>query len=266
MLGDFASRIAGSADLYAGAGKGPERSINYVTAHDGFTMNDLVSYDRKHNEANGEGNRDGTDTNYSENYGVEGETDDPEIQAVRRRQVKNFLVTLFVSRGVPMLLGGDEFRRTQEGNNNAYCQDNEISWYDWTKLDGNEEIHRFTRVMIAFRQAHPVLRKAAFYTDDDIRWYSSGGGVPPWGDPGEKCLACTILGETKADLHLMFNASTEKVKVVLPDPPNGGRWHVAADTSAPRPDDLYASGTEKELDNQTAYERGPRSSASLVAL
>ena len=145
MVGDFASRIAGSADLYEGSGKGPERSINYVTAHDGFTMNDLVSYDRKHNKANGEDNRDGTDTNYSENYGVEGETDDSEIQAIRRRQIKNFLLTLFVSRRVPMLLGGDEFRRTQKGNNNAYCQDNEISWYDWAKLELNEGIHRFTR-------------------------------------------------------------------------------------------------------------------------
>ena len=132
MVGLLASRICGSADLYQASGKGPESSINIVTCHDGFTLNDLVSYRHKHNEANGEDNRDGIDENYSENYGIEGQTDDPQIEATRKRQIKNLILTLFVSRGVPMLLGGDEFRRTQRGNNNAYCQDNEISWYDWT--------------------------------------------------------------------------------------------------------------------------------------
>lgn len=265
MLGDFASRIAGSADLYEGSGKGPESSINYVTAHDGFTMNDLVSYTRKHNETNGEGNQDGTDANYSANYGAEGEIDDPEVRAVRKRQVKNFLLTLFISRGVPMLLGGDEFRRTQNGNNNAYCQDNEISWYDWAKLDRNEDIHRFTREMIAFRLAHPVLQKAAFYTNDDVQWYTPEGGSPHWDDPREKRLACLILGE-EVDLCLLFNASEEQVGFALPDPPNDGRWHVVADTSAPTPDDFNESGKEKELDNQAAHELGSRSSAILVAL
>jgi glycogen operon protein len=140
MVGWFANRISGSADIYQRSGKGPESSINFVTCHDGFTVNDLVSYARKHNEANGENNRDGADENYSCSYGVEGETDDPEIEAVRKRQIKNLLLTLFISRGVPMLLGGDEFRRTQRGNNNAYCQDNEISWLDWTFLEHHQEI------------------------------------------------------------------------------------------------------------------------------
>jgi isoamylase len=159
MLGSFVSRICGSADIYAKSGKGPESSINFVTCHDGFTLNDLVSYDDKHNEANGERNRDGTNANFSSNYDVEGETEDLQIASTRKRQIKNFLLTLFISRGVPMLLGGDEFRRTQKGNNNAYCQDNITSWYDWSCLERNREIFRFTRWMIAFRRAHPILCK-----------------------------------------------------------------------------------------------------------
>jgi isoamylase len=140
MLGLFASRICGSADIYTKSGKGPEGSINFVTCHDGFTLNDLVSYRYKHNEANGENNHDGTDANFSENYGSEGETTDAGIESLRKRQIKNFLLTLLISRGVPMLLGGDEFRRTQGGNNNAYCQDNETSWIDWSCLEQHQEI------------------------------------------------------------------------------------------------------------------------------
>ena len=135
MLGLFASRICGSADIYTKSGKGPECSINFVTCHDGFTLNDLVSYRDKHNETNGQNNHDGTDANFSENYGAEGETADARIESIRKRQIKNFLLTLLISRGVPMLLGGDEFRRTQGGNNNAYCQDNETSWHDWSYLE-----------------------------------------------------------------------------------------------------------------------------------
>jgi glycogen operon protein len=265
MLGDFAQRITGSADLYQGAGKGPERSINYVTAHDGFTLNDLVSYARKHNEANGEDNRDGTDVNYSDNYGVEGPTDDPDIQAVRRRQIKNFLLTLFISRGVPMLLGGDEFRRTQQGNNNAYCQDNEISWYDWSYREAHGEITRFTRRMIAFRQAHPVLRRAAFYTDEGLRWFSPEGHPPHWDDPRARRLACYVRVEDGPALYLMFNASTEHVDVALPDPPRGGRWHIAADTAAPAPDDIFAAGEEPPVPDPATHPLPPRSSAILVA-
>jgi glycogen operon protein len=265
MVGDFASRIAGSADLYQGSGKGPERSINYITSHDGFTLNDLVSYSHKHNEANGEGNRDGTDANYSRNYGVEGETDDAEIEAVRRRQIKNLILTLFVSRGVPMLLGGDEFRRTQRGNNNAYCQDNEISWYDWTYLEKHSEVHRFVKGMIAFRQAHPVLRKPAFYTGDDVDWFRPEGGPPHWDDPGEKRLGCVVVGGEEADLCLLFNASTEPATFRLPEPPGDGHWHVAADTSAPAPDDLSDPGQEPELEDSSRYAAGPRSSVILVA-
>jgi len=264
MVGLFASRICGSADLYQRSGKGPESSINFVTCHDGFTLNDLVSYKQKHNEANGEDNEDGLDENYSHNYGFEGETDDPEIEALRERQIKNFLLTLFISRGVPMLLGGDEFRRTQRGNNNAYCQDDETSWYDWDLLKRHRGIHRFTRGMIAFRRAHPVLAREAFYTDADIRWFSPRGHLPDWFDPEEGCLACLILGE-EADLYLMFNARGEAESFVLPAPPRAGLWHLAADTHRPSPHDLLAPGQEIALPDQDTYRVGPRSSVILIS-
>ena len=176
MLGLFASRICGSADIYTKSGKGPEGSINFVTCHDGFTLNDLVSYRDKHNDANGEHNHDGTDANFSDNYGAEGETTDAEIEAVRTRQIKNFLVTLFISRGIPLLLGGDEFRRTQGGNNNAYCQDNDTSWYDWRRLEQHEDIFRFTRGLIAFRRDAPDPEYRAFLHGrrDPVVWPPRG--------------------------------------------------------------------------------------------
>lgn len=267
MVGRFATRICGSSDLYQkeGRSQSPESSINFVTCHDGFTLNDLVSYKRKHNEINGEHNRDGSDANYSANYSIEGPTDDPDIQAVRVRQIKNFLLTLFISRGVPMLLGGDEFRRTQQGNNNAYCQDNEISWYDWTMPDKHQGMHRFTRGMINFRKAHPVLRRAAFYTDEDIRWFSPEGTTPRWNDPQEKRLACMILGEEGTDLYLMFNASTDEVAFALPEPARGGRWCIAVNTFAPSPHDLFERGEEKPIETASVYRAAPRSGVILVA-
>ena len=226
MLGLFASRICGSADIYTKSGKGPEGSINFVTCHDGFTLNDLVSYRTKHNEANGENNHDGTDANFSENYGAEGETTDAAIEALRKRQIKNFLLTLLVSRGVPMLLGGDEFRRTQGGNNNAYCQDNETSWIDWTGLEQHQEIYRFARGMIAFRRAHPVLSKEQFYTDAEIHWFGPQGGLPNWTDPKEKQFACLIHEDEQCALCLMFNAGADAVDFRLPPVPPGlgGIW------------------------------------------
>ena len=155
-----------------GRAKGPQAASTSSLVTTASRLNDLVSYKQKHNDENGEFNHDGTDANYSDNCGVEGPSEDPAVEAMRIRLIKNFLLTLFVSRGVPMLLGGDEFRRTQRGNNNAYCQDNEVSWYDWSLLEKHREIHRFTRGMIAFRRAHPVLRKETFYTDEDIKWFA----------------------------------------------------------------------------------------------
>ena len=260
----FAQRICGSADLYAKSGKGPQNSINYVTCHDGFTLNDLVSYRDKHNEANGENNKDGTSENFSENFGVEGKSADVQIESLRKRQIKNFLLTLLISRGVPMLLGGDEFRRTQGGNNNPYCQDNEISWYDWGNLKQHREIYLFTRSLIALRNAHPVLSKEQFYTDTEIHWFSPQGGLPNWADPKEKRIACLIQESEHKALYLMFNAGIEAIDFVLPAGQPGDRWHLAVDTSLEGPHDLPAEGKAHLLENSQMYRMNPRSSAILI--
>jgi glycogen operon protein len=265
MLGLFASRICGSADIYAKSGKGPEASINFVTCHDGFTLNDLVSYCHKHNEANGENNHDGTDTNLSQNYGFEGETTDAKIEALRKVQIKNFLLSLLISRGVPMLSGGDEFRRTQGGNNNAYCQDNETSWYDWHYLEQHKEIFRFTRGLIAFRRAHPILSKEQFYTDAEIHWFSPQEELPNWADPKEKQFACLIHEDEQSALCLMFNAGVDAVDFRLPHVLLGSQWHLAVDTSREAPKDLFAAGEEPLLEDPLTYHLRPRSSAILLA-
>jgi glycogen operon protein len=265
MPGLFAQRICGSADIYTKSGKGPNGSINFVTCHDGFTLNDLVSYNDKHNEANGENNQDGIDANYSGNYGYEGGTKDAKIDALRKRQIKNFLLTLLVSRGVPMLLGGDEFRRTQGGNNNAYCQDNETSWIDWIHLEQHQEIYRFAQGMIAFRRAHPVLSKEQFYTDAEIHWFGPQGGSPNWADPKEKHFACLIHEDEQRALCLMFNAGADTVDFHLPSIPPGAQWHLAVDTSGETPHDLFAVGEEPLLKYPPTYLVKPRSSAILLA-
>lgn len=264
MIGMFASRICGSADLYTQSGKGPDGSINFVTCHDGFTLADLVSYRTKHNEANGENNRDGGSANFSENYGVEGETTDTVISSIRTRQIKNFLLTLLVSRGVPMLLGGDEFCRTQGDNNNAYCQDNETSWCDWRFLEQHQEIFRFTRGLIAFRSNHPILRQEAFYTEAEIQWFGPQGGLPNWFDPNAKQLACLIHENEPHAIFLMFNAGTEAVDFGLPPVQSGCRWLVAMDTARESPHDLFAADEEPLLENQCTYRLSPRSSVILL--
>ena len=265
MLGLFASRICGSADIYAKSGKCPECSINFITCHDGFTLNDLVSYQNKHNEANGENNRDGTNENLSENYGVEGATTDAVIEALRKRQIKNFLLTLLISRGVPMLLGGDELRRTQGGNNNAYCQDNETSWFDWHRVEQQREIFRFTQGMIAFRRAHPVLSKEQFYTDTEIKWFNSQQGLPNWADPKEKQFGCLIPEDGRHALYLMFNAAADAVDFRLPPAPPGTHWHLAVDTGRETPGDIFTAGEEPLLKDPGACHLNPRSSAILLA-
>ncbi len=265
MLGLFASRTCGSSDIYTKSGKGPEGSINFLTCHDGFTLNDLVSYRSKHNEANGEDNHDGTDANFSQNCGSEGETTDAGIETLRRRQIKNFLLTLLISRGVPMLLGGDEFRRTQGGNNNAYCQDNETSWVDWSQLEQHQEIYRFAHGMIAFRCAHPVLSKEQFYTDAEIQWRNPAGGLPDWFDPKGKALACLIQESAQGALLLMFNAGTNGADFGLPPLPRGFHWHQAIDTSRSAPQDLFAEGEEPLMVNSETYRLEARSSAILLA-
>jgi glycogen operon protein len=280
MTGALATRLAGSADLYYANGRTPNHSINFVTAHDGFTLNDAVSYNVKHNEMNGENNRDGRDHSYSYNYGVEGPTDNPKIEALRNRQVKNFLATLMLSQGTPMLLGGDEFRRTQQGNNNAYCQHNEISWYNWELLEKHPGIYRFARRVIALRQAHPVFRRTTFFTGRDlnkdqyrdIHWYSASGRDADW-DPTGKRLMCILDGskeETRAaeddvDVLMLFNADDRSHLFYLPRAPHDGRWRLALDTSLPSPDDIHPPGQEVELGPTIAYHVKPYSMVVMIS-
>ncbi len=242
--GTFASRITGSSDLYQNTGRTPEHSVNFITCHDGFTLRDLVSYNHKHNEANGENNRDGMDDNISFNCGAEGDTEDPEINALRLRMQKNFLATLFLSLGVPMLLGGDEFGRTQKGNNNAYCQDNEISWYDWALLEKNRELMRFAKEMVAFRSRNPVFMRCKYFRGEaegipseatDLLWFDPEGGSVDW-SASDTPLACRIHPKENRDvgLYLMFNNTSKEVVFTLPP----GRWYVRINTALPSPGDI----------------------------
>jgi len=239
LIGDVATRIAGSSDLYATRGRLPINSINLVTCHDGFTLHDLVSYETKHNEANGEDNRDGHDHNLSANYGVEGATSDPAILALRRRQARNFIAILMLSQGVPMLLAGDEVLRTQQGNNNCYCQNNALSWLDWGLLEQEREMLEFTRAMIAFRHRHPTLSRERFLTGEpqgegqlaDIVWHGRELGAPGWDDPGNRALAFTLAGFAADEpaLHVMLNMDDRPADFAVPALP-GIAWGLAVDT------------------------------------
>jgi len=268
----IASRLAGSADIYQARGQSPENSINFVTVHDGFTLNDLVSYNDKHNEANGEGSRDGINENLSWNCGVEGPTRDPDIEALRTRQVKNFVTILMLSRGVPMLLGGDEIRRTQGGNNNAYNQDNATSWVDWNMAGSYAEVLRHVQRMIAFRKAHPALRRPYFYRGEvnergmaDIAWHGTKLGSPGFDDPQGRALACTIAGfDGDADLHIMMNMFWEPLDFEVPVDPQCV-WHVVVDTFAPTPHDFANQNPGVPLDRTSCTVQG-RSIVILVGV
>jgi glycogen operon protein len=281
-LDEFASRLTGSSDLYQDDTRRPNASINFVTAHDGFTLNDLVSYNEKHNEANGEDNNDGESHNRSWNCGVEGPTDDPEVLELRRRQQRNFLTTLFVSQGVPMLLGGDEMSRTQGGNNNAYCQDGEVSWYDWEDVERNADLVAFTRRVIALRRDHPVFRRRRWFQGrpirgvgvDDIAWFRPDGelmsdddwnsgfaksvgvflhgmGVTTPGPRGERIVDDSFL--------LLFNAHYEDLEWEIPNRSWAPVWHVELDTA-----DVTRDGDEMVKPGETVVVRG-RSLAVLRA-
>ncbi len=255
-VAEFARRFTGSSDLYQFDGRHPSASINFVTCHDGFTLRDLVSYDRKHNDANREGSRDGTDDNRSWNCGVEGETDDPEVNELRDRQTRNFLATLLLSQGTPMLLAGDEIRRTQAGNNNAYCQDNELSWVDWGLDDRAEGIRAFTRRLLRLRAEHPVFRRSAFLAGEgtqgsgapDVWWFRPDGRrmtLADWarGDAfalgaflnGAEIPTQTEEGEpiTDESFIVLFNAWREPVTFVLPPARFGRRWAHELCTAEP---------------------------------
>jgi len=253
-LAEFANRLSGSPDLYQGDQRRPSASINFITAHDGFTLNDLVSYNERHNEANGEENRDGESHNRSWNSGEEGQTDDEEVRQIRIRQRRNFLSTLFLSQGVPMLLGGDEMGRTQGGNNNAYCQDNEISWFDWGLRDENMALLGFTRQLMDYRRAHPVLRRRRWFQGrpiygsgvEDIVWFDCAGtemDEHQWQQDFARSLGVFLNGRgiSSPDHHgrhivddsllMLFNAHWEPVEFTLPASRFGERWRKEMETS-----------------------------------
>jgi len=260
-LPEFASRLTGSSDLYQPDSRRPVASVNFVTAHDGFTLQDLVSYDHKHNEANGEGNRDGSDDNRSWNCGIEGPTDDPAVLALRARQKRNFLTTLLLSQGVPMLLAGDEMGHTQQGNNNAYCQDNEISWVDWAVREADQELLDYVRKLIRLRADHAVFRRRRFFRGQairagrqrlgDIAWFTLAGEEMTghdWDAGFAKSLTVFLNGRaiTEPDRRgerimddsflLLFNASEQDLVFTIPPRRYGQRWAKALDTATPATD------------------------------
>jgi glycogen operon protein len=271
VIAAVATRLTGSADLYQARGHRPINSINFVTCHDGFTLADLVSYDEKHNWANGEDNHDGNDDNQSWNCGLEGPTDDPGVRALRDRQTRNFATLLMLSRGVPMLVAGDEIGRTQQGNNNAYCQDNEISWFDWGLVDANPDLLRFWKLLLNFRASNGVLRQREFYSGvsngrgvPDITWHGTQLAAPGWDDPDTRVLSCTLGGEgDEPDLHLMMNMYWEPLDFELMAIP-GRTWATAINTALPAPADIVEPGAEQPVDGST-YSVPGRSIAVLVS-
>ena len=255
-IGEIAYRLTGSPDLYQHSGRRPYASINFITAHDGFTLNDLVSYNDKHNEANGENNQDGDNNNNSWNCGVEGPTDDEEVNALRARQRRNFLVTLFLSQGVPMLLAGDEFARSQNGNNNTYCQDNELNWLAWEHADEQKVLLEFCRKLIELRRDHPVFRRPKFFQGRrirgseirDVMWFNPGGNEmsdEEWGSPFVRCIGVLLSGDTIDVLNfegepirdetflLLINAHHEPISFVLPGEEHL-EWRLILDTAEDR--------------------------------
>jgi glycogen operon protein len=253
LLSDFAYRLTGSSDLYQMDGRSPYASINFITAHDGFTLCDLVSYNEKHNEANGDNNTDGANNNDSWNMGVEGPTDDPAINTLRERQMRNFLATLILSQGVPMLCGGDEFARSQKGNNNGYCQDNELTWFDWKLSPAHERLMEFAAKLIHLRRNHPNLHRRKFFQDRvirgsvvrDIAWYNTDArelDEAAWTTDWNRSLALLLNGKTLAisdeygsavvddSFLILVNAWAEGVEFTLPEPPAASPWTQVLDT------------------------------------
>jgi glycogen operon protein len=270
-------RLSGSADLYQDDGRSAYNSINFITCHDGFTLNDLVSYNHKHNEANLEHNHDGSNDNHSWNCGVEGETDDPEVIRLRKQLIKNSFCILSFSMGTPMMLGGDEFMRTQRGNNNAYCQDNEINWFDWNAAEKNADIVEFVRKAIAFTKTYTVLQSRKFFqgkdlNDDtvpDISWFGADLGPPGWQDPERRTLCYRLDGSETSSalgsycLYIILNADPHLRRVALPEQ-NGRRWHRVVDTSLPAGQDFLDMGKEVALDPADFYLANPRTTIVLL--
>jgi len=276
LTGGLSQRIQGSPDLYTG--RGPTASVNFITCHDGFTLMDSFSYNEKHNEANGEGNRDGANDNNSWNSGWEGETDDPNINALRKRQIKNAATLLMVSQGVPMILMGDEVGRTKYGNNNTYCHDNELNWLDWNLHEKNADLLRYFKLMIAFRHAHPVLRGRDHLRNQDyvgsgyadVTWHGTQAWNADWSG-SSRTLAFMLCGKhakggAEADdyIYVATNTHWDGHSFELPQLPDGRQWHVAANTIMPSPEDIWETGQEPLLDDQHNFFVGPRSAIVLV--
>jgi glycogen operon protein len=250
MIGPVATRLAGSSDLYQPSGREPYHSINFITSHDGFSLNDLVSYAEKHNDANGENNFDGDNNNFSANYGEEGPTRRRALDGLRLRQIKNLLASLFLSQGVPMLLAGDECRRTQRGNNNAYCQDNAISWFDWRLVKNHEPLLRFTRSLIAFRKEQPTVRRTSFLTGlpagpdklPDVLWYNLHGTPVDW-SRDEKSLICVFGPQADRPnsnpVMILLHAGPSSVEFTLPHFNDPIHWRLFIDTAADSPRDIF---------------------------
>jgi isoamylase len=273
LVGEIANRIQGSPDLYWY--RGPTASVNFITCHDGFTLRDLVSYNGKHNEANGEWNNDGSNDNNSWNCGWEGETDDPGLNALRRRQIKNAATLLFLSRGVPMLLMGDEVGRTQGGNNNSYCHDSAMSWIDWNSVEREKELLRFFSKLLAFRQAHPVLRGHRFFEHrdcvgsgkPDIGFHGTRVGQPDWGG-SSTCLAYLLCGKHATpqddDIYVAINMYWDGLPFQVPQASEGKNWRVAINTSMPSPEDIFDREGGPRVDSAEVIVGG-RSIIVLVA-
>jgi glycogen operon protein len=266
-----ADRLVGSPEVYGHKGREAEQSVNFVTCHDGFTLNDLVSYDRKHNDANGEGNRDGADDNRSWNCGVEGPSDDPSVEELRNRQVKNFLTATMLSLGVPMILMGDEVRRTQGGNNNNYCHDDETTWFDWSLVERHADVHRFVRLLIARRLLRDVTHEQQRTSLTELlakaskAWHGVKLGRPDWGDNSHAVAFGAELRTEKLTTHLILNAYWEPLEFELPTPPpGGGPWRRWIDTSLPSPQDIVEWQSAPPI-LENSYRAGPRSVVMLYA-
>jgi glycogen operon protein len=266
----LAARLLASPDIYGHEERDAEQSVNFVTCHDGFTLNDLVSYNGKHNEANGEDNRDGSNDNLSWNCGTEGETDDLAIEGLRNRQIKNFLAILLLSAGTPMLLMGDEVRRTQRGNNNAYCQDGEVSWFDWRLLERHADIHRFVRALATFRQRRDVVTEEEHLTLNRllhqglIRWHGVKLNEPDWSEHSHSLALTVRTLRERFRLHMMLNAYWEPLTFELPPPgAEEERWRRCIDTALLSPDDCCQWRDAQEVTGPT-YAVQPRSVAVLA--
>lgn len=279
QIRELGYRLTGSADLYRDDGRSPYNSVNFITCHDGFTLHDLLSYEKKHNQANLDFNQDGSDDNNSLNCGVEGETDDPAVLRLRKQLAKNFFCCLLFSSGTPMLLGGDEFFRTQQGNNNAYCHDSELTWFNWELAEKNRELLEFCKKAIALTKSHAVLQRRKFLVGQggegnplpDIIWFAPDGNPPDWNDAQARIICCQLNGskaELKSDgsqFFFILNSDSCLHKVLLPRPLKGKKWRRVVDTSLPAGDDFLSPGEEIIISPSDHYLANPRSIVVLVA-